>query len=128
MSACLFMIDHSYLTHKKEEEIKALIEFWENSSNNPDPSNKFECDRAGGFQMNINIAKYELECRAAKTTAHSISYRINHEMIEGAPNVRKALMDASSKGTGYLRLNNINPDKWFEYVTEEQLKKDLGVK
>jgi len=125
MSACLFVVDPSSLTHKKTEEIEGLMEFWQNSSVNTDLSNKFECDRAAGFKINLEIAQYELLCRKNGTTAHSVQFRLMHELREGAPNIKKALLDASAKGVGYIRLSDKNPDLWFEYITEEELKKSL---
>lgn len=125
MSACLFMINSSSLTHKKVEEIERLIEFWRNSSINVDDNNRFECDKAAGFRMNIQIAEFELRCRKNSTTAHSITYRIENELREGAPNLKKALLDASSSGVGYVRFTDKNPNKWFEYITEDDLKKSF---
>lgn len=124
MSACLFMINPGNLTHKTIEEIEEMIVFWQTGLN-PDLNNRFECDKAGGFQLNIEMAKHELLCRANKTTAHSVQFRIEHELREGAQNLKRALLDASSKGVGYVRFNDKNPNLWFEYITEEQLKEAL---
>lgn len=125
MSSCLFTVSSDYFTHKTIKQIEELIGHWQTTID-AGPDNLFGGkDHIAGCHYNIEAAKQELAYREAKTTAHHVHYRIQHELREGSPNLKRALMDASKYGVGYVRFTDKSPNKWFEYVTESELKEEF---
>lgn len=79
MSAFMFQMKNQTIANLSTEELKQTLQEQMKYIKECDPSNRFQCDRAGGSHWNVRFMQQELNARSYGFTGQELSVLVLRE-------------------------------------------------